>query len=100
MILLWILYILIFSGFFAMMYAWLTPATASMTGLTGSGVVGGVFGYAIGTYTFGERYIEAVVLGTNAAGQLLLVGLSLFIAVMVLNALTDLAKHRPIRLVK
>ncbi len=99
MIWFWLLYIAIFAAFFAMMYAWLTPASATMTGLGGSATIGGIFGYAIGAYTYGEQYIEALILGTNQNGQILLFGLLLFIAVMVMNALSDLARHKPIRLI-
>lgn len=99
MIWFWILYLLIFAGFGAMIYAWFTPASATMTGLGGSATVGGIAGYVLGSYTYGEKYIEALILGTNQNGQILLVGLILFIAVMILNALSDLAKHRPIRLI-
>ena len=99
MIWIWLLYILLFGAFFAMMYAWLTPETASMTGLAGSGTLGGFIGYIVGAYTWGEQYLEALILGTNENGQVLLFGLILFLLVMVFNALSDLAKDRPIRLI-
>ena len=99
MIWIWLLYILIFSAFFAMLYAWITPASASMVGLGGSATAGGIIGYIVGAYTYGETYLEAIIMGTNENGQVLLFGLLLFIVVMVLNALSDLARDRPIRLI-
>ncbi len=94
-----LLYILLFAAFAAMIYAWITPASAGMTGLAGSGTVGGIIGYIYGSYSYGIQYLDALIGGTNENGGILLFGLILFIAVMILNALSDLARNRPIRLI-
>ena len=93
------LYLLLFGAFFGMIYAWYTGTTATFSGMTATGIIGAITGYLVNLYTNGINLLYYVILSTST-GVFLMFSMSALIFVFIINALSDLTKDRPIRLVK
>ncbi len=95
-----LLMILIYGFLFMQLYSWLTPADATLSKLGLSGASGGIIGYIIDRTAEGSEVINAAWNGAYGAnGYFLVFSLVLFTLVMMSNALSDITKNRPVRLI-